>query len=103
MILEKHAIQFQFDVNHPLMLFLCLIPLAMVDQRPARLFDIREKGWPKYIASLPTDTWMDPQHLPDFSPILQAFDATNSIFKVVVNKPHYMRALFVAQVRGTIL
>ena len=46
---------------------------------------------------------MDPQHLPYFEPILQAFDATNPIFEVVLNKPHYMRALFVAQVKGTIL
>ena len=43
MKLEKHPIQFQFDVNHPLMLFLCLIPLAMIDQMPERLFDIGDK------------------------------------------------------------
>ena len=78
------------------MLFLCFIPLAMVDQRPARLFDIGEKGWPEYIASLPANTWVDPQHLPDFGPILQDFDATNPIFEVVLNKPHSIQALFVA-------
>ena len=85
------------------MLFLCLIPLAMVDQRPTCLFDIGEKCWPKYTASLPANTWVDLQHLPDFGPILQNFDATSPIFEAVVNKPHYMRALFVAQVKGTIL
>ena len=98
--LEKHAIQFQFDVNHPLMLFLCLIPLAMIDQIPERLFDIRDKEWSKYTASLPANTWVDPQHLPYFVPIFQDFDSNlNPIFEAVVNKHHYMQALFAAQVK----
>ena len=75
----------------------------MVDQMPERLFDIGDKEWSKYTASLPANTWVDPQHLPDFGPILQDFDAKNSIFEAAVNKPHYMQALFVAQVKGTIL
>ena len=77
LVLEKHAIQFQFNVSHPLMLFLCLILLAMVDQRPARLFDIREKGWLKYVSFLPANTWVDPQHLPAFGTIFEDFNATN--------------------------
>ena len=85
------------------MLFICLIPVEMVDQRPTRLFDIGEIGWPKYTATLPANTWVDPQHLTNFGPILQDFDSTNLIFEAVVNKPHYMQALFVAQVKGTIL
>ena len=43
MKLEKYDIQFQFKVNHPLMLFFCLIPVAVVDQRPTNLFDIGKK------------------------------------------------------------
>ena len=86
------------------MLFLCLIPLAMVDWRSERLFDIGDKRLSKYTASLPANTWVNPQNLQDFWPILQDFDSnSNPFFKAVFNKPHYMQALFVTQVKETIL
>ena len=100
MKLKKHAIQFQFDVNHPLMLVLCLISLAIVDQRPECLFDIGDKEWSKYTAYLPVNTWVDSHNLTGFGLILHDFNTNlNPIFEAVVNKHHYMQALFAAQVK----
>ena len=50
---------------------------------------------------MPENTWLDPQHLPDFGQILANINSsTNPVYEAVVNKPHYMQALFVAQIKG---
>ena len=52
---------------------------------------------------MPENTWLDPQHLPDFGQILANIDSSaNPVYQAVVNKPHYMRALFVAQTKGSV-
>ena len=41
---EKHPVHFCLNINHPLMMFLWLIPVAMVYQRPTYLFDFGDSG-----------------------------------------------------------
>ena len=85
------------------MMFFWLIPLAMVEQRPTHLFDVGNKGWKEHLGSLTENAWLDPQHLPDFGQILANDDSfVSPVYQAVVNKPHYMRALFVAQIEGSV-
>ena len=52
---------------------------------------------------MPENTWLDPSHLPDFRQILANIDSSaNPVYKAVANKPHYMRALFVAQIKVSV-
>ena len=75
----------------------------MVEQRPTYLFDVGDSGWREHLDSLPENTWLDPQHLPDFGQILHHVDSPASpVYEAVVNKPHYMRALFVAQIKVSV-
>ena len=84
------------------MMFLWLIPLAMVEQWPTHLFDVGNKGWKEHLDGL-TEAWLDPQHLLDFGQILANVNSSeNPVYQTVVNKPHYMRALFVAQIKGSV-
>ena len=41
---KKHPVHFYLNINHLLMMFLWLIPMSMVDQRPTYLFDFKNKG-----------------------------------------------------------
>ena len=76
-------------------MFLQLIPVPMVEQRPTYLFDVGDSGWKEHLDSLSENTWLDPQHLPDFGQILHHVDSPeNPVYEAVVNKPHYMRALW---------
>ena len=85
------------------MMFLWLIPLAIVDQKPTYLFDVGDSGCKEHLDALPESTWLDPQHLPDFGQILANVNSSaNPVYQAVVNKPHYMRALFVAQIKGSV-
>ena len=69
--------------REPLMMFLWLIPLAMVDQRPTHLFDVGDSGWKKHLDSLPENTWLDPQNLPNFGQILHHVDSpTSTVYKL---------------------
>ena len=77
-------------------MFLWLKSLKMVDQRPTHLFDVKNKGWKTHIDSQ-IETWLDPKKLPDFGQILANIESSsNPVYEAVVNKPHYMQALFVA-------
>ena len=52
---------------------------------------------------MPENTWPDSTHLPDFGQILANIDSSaNPVYEAVVNKPHYMQALFVAQIKGSV-
>ena len=43
------------------------------------------------------------KNLPAFGPILANVDSSaNPVYQTVVNKPHYMYALFVAQIKGSV-
>ena len=75
----------------------------MVEQKPTYLFDVGDSGWKEHLDSLPENTWLDPQHLPNFGQILYHVDSPASpVYQAVINKSHYMRALFVAQVKGSV-
>ena len=77
--------------------------MAMVEQRPTHLFDVGYSGWREHLDSLPENTWLDPQHLPDFVQILHHVNSPAiPVYQAVVNKPHYMQALFVAQIKGSV-
>ena len=68
----------------------------MVEQKPTHLFDIGNMCLKEHLNDL-TETWLDQKHLPDFGQILAKADSSeNPMYQAVVNKPHYMRALFVA-------
>ena len=75
----------------------------MVEQGPTHLFNVGDSGWREHLDSLSENTWLDPQNLPDFGQILHHINSpTNPVYEAVVNKPHYMRALFIAQIKGSV-
>ena len=97
MTVEKHSILFRLNINQSLMMFLQLIPVAMVEQKPIHLFDVGDSGWKEHLDALPESTWLDPQHLPNFGQILHHVDSpASSVYQAVVSKPHYIRAMFFA-------
>ena len=72
----------------------------MAEQKPIYLFDIEDSGWKEHLDALPENTWLDPKYLPYFGQILHHVDSLVSLIcQAGANKPHYMRALFVAQIK----
>ena len=95
-VLKKQNITFFLDNRKPLLMFLRLIPLSMVDIEPKNLFVIKENAWKKYIESRKEQTWIDPDHLPNFGNDTKYVETTeNPIAKVIVRKPHSFMALLV--------
>ena len=67
------------------------------------MFDVGDSGQTEHLDSVPEKTWLDPQHLPNFGQILHQVDSpTSPVYEAVVNKPHYMWALFVAHIKGSV-
>ena len=84
-VLKKQNITFFLDNRKPLLMFLQLIPLAMVDIVPKNLFDIEEDAWKKYIESRKEQIWIGSDHLPSINNITKYVETTkNPIAKVIV-------------------
>ena len=75
----------------------------MVEQKPTHLFNVGDSGWKDHLHGLTENNWLDPQHLPNFGQVLANIDSSeNPVYQAVVNKPHYTRALFVAQIKVSV-
>ena len=96
-ILLKQRLNFYLNTRRPLLMFLRLIPLTMVDHAPRNLFDIGEDAWSKYITSRTRHWCIEPNNLPGFNNVAKYVKTTeNPMIRTINQKPHYFLALLVA-------
>ena len=71
---------------------------------PKNLFDIDKNTCKNYIESRKEQSWIDPDHLPNFGNTAKYVESTeNSIARAIVRKSHYFMDLLVIQNKKTIL